>query len=163
MENKKHVGPPKGVIPKNIKMIAGWNKGKRMSKEWKQKLREAKLKNPVRYWKGKHTTRGKNHWNWQGGKTSEREKLRKSTEYKLWRKSVFERDNYTCKFCGERGGKLEADHIKPWALFPELRFAIDNGRTLCKSCHRKTDTYLMCLGCNQYGHKHNEIVEGWEK
>jgi 5-methylcytosine-specific restriction endonuclease McrA len=140
----------KGVMPKNIGMIAGWNRGKKMSKEWRKKLSEAKLRNPVRYWKGKHTTSGKDHYNWQGGKTTEREKLRKSIEYKLWRTSVFRRDKYTCVFCGQVGGKLEADHIKPWCDYPELRFAIDNGRTLCVECHRKTDTYLMITGRNQY-------------
>jgi len=60
-----------------------------------------------------------------------------SFEYKLWRTAVFERDKYTCVWCGHKG-YVEADHIKPFALFPELRFAIDNGRTLCRPCHVTT-------------------------
>ncbi len=60
----------------------------------------------------------------------------------MWRTKVFERDLYTCQNCGEVGGRLEAHHIKPWSLFSELRFAIDNGRTLCKDCHKQTESYL---------------------
>jgi len=84
---------------------------------------------------------GDKHWNWKGGITSENHKLRTSAEYKLWRNAVYERDNYTCIWCGNRGCRLEADHIKPWCDYPALRFAIDNGRTLCKECHKKTDNY----------------------
>ena len=78
------------------------------------------------------------------GKTSLFKKIRKSFKYKQWRKSVFERDNYTCQDCGRRGGELNADHIKPFALFPELRFDLDNGRTLCIDCHKKTGTWGRC-------------------
>jgi 5-methylcytosine-specific restriction endonuclease McrA len=64
--------------------------------------------------------------------------LRYSKEADDWRTSVFKRDDYTCQLCGIRGTYLEADHIKPWAYFPELRFELSNGRTLCKTCHNKT-------------------------
>lgn len=79
---------------------------------------------------------GNKHWNWKGGVTPINHAIRNSFEYKLWRTAVFERDDYTCIECGEIG-YVEADHIKPFAHYPELRFAIDNGRTLCKSCHKK--------------------------
>lgn len=85
--------------------------------------------------------RGPAHPNWKGGLTTENAKIRNSRAYKRWRKSVFERDKYTCVWCGQVGGSLEADHIKPFALHPELRLAISNGRTLCVPCHKKTDTY----------------------
>lgn len=78
---------------------------------------------------------------WKGGISTENELVRHSIEYKLWRESVFKRDDYTCQSCRIRGGTLNADHIKPFSLFPELRTAIDNGRTLCVPCHKKTATY----------------------
>lgn len=62
---------------------------------------------------------------------------RSSKDYKLWRLSVYERDNYTCQECGERGGKLNAHHIKSWRKHPDLRFSVSNGLTLCENCHKK--------------------------
>ncbi|MDZ4228266.1 MAG: HNH endonuclease [Candidatus Levybacteria bacterium] len=85
--------------------------------------------------------KGEKSYFWLGGIAPENKIIRRSIEYRLWRESVFARDNFTCQECKVRGNKLHADHIKPFALFPELRFAIDNGRTLCVGCHRKTDTY----------------------
>lgn len=83
---------------------------------------------------------------WKGGITPINHLIRTSREYKLWRTAVFQRDKYTCVWCGIKGGNgetvvLNADHIKPFYLYPELRFAIDNGRTLCIDCHKTTDTY----------------------
>lgn len=78
---------------------------------------------------------------WMGGKVEENRLARNRREYRIWRTAVYERDNYTCQECGERGKKLQADHIKPFAHYKELRYELSNGRTLCVACHRKTDTY----------------------
>ena len=89
--------------------------------------------------KGKYI--GNKHPNWKGGITPMHQKVRNSPEYANWRTSVFKRDNYTCQECGATKVYLNADHIKPFSLFPELRLSVENGRTLCVKCHRKTDTY----------------------
>lgn len=63
---------------------------------------------------------------------------RYSAKASEWRSQVFDRDNYTCQGCGQHGGYLEADHVMPWAYYPEMRYDILNGRTLCRKCHDKT-------------------------
>lgn len=86
----------------------------------------------------------KSHF-WKGGVSKENYRLRRIAKYRNWRKKVFERDNFTCQKCKKRGGKLQADHIKQFAFHPELRFELSNGRTLCVSCHKQTDTYAKNL------------------
>lgn len=142
--------------PRSIKCrkCASFQKGigKKLSEEHKMKIREAtkitwsslELRQ-----RNSEIQKGEKHWNWRGGKTSPNEMVRKSLHYRLWREAVLKRDNYTCQGegCGAQSVPgafvlMHADHIKPFALFPELRFAIDNGRTLCVPCHKQTPTYL---------------------
>ena len=109
-----------------------WKRTKPRSPEYRLNISKSKI--------------GEKHWNWKGGITKERVRVWHSEEYKQWRTMVFERDNYTCQECGIKSGNgkrvvLNADHIKPWSLYPELRYNINNGRTLCRECHIKTPTY----------------------
>lgn len=83
---------------------------------------------------------GEKHYNWKGGITPLNEKLRKSKRYSDWRVAVFIRDGRKCVWCGSTKN-IEADHIKPFSTYPEFRFDINNGRTLCHECHLMTDTY----------------------
>ena len=142
----------KGLVPWNKGkkgLQVGWNKGKKglvkMSLETRKKMSLTR-KGRISYWLGKkHTyeyrkkmseaTKGEKGNNWQGGITPINEAIRKSFEYEEWRKLCMDRDLYTCQNCEQIGGKLHVDHIKPFALFPELRFEVSNGRTLCEECH----------------------------
>jgi predicted restriction endonuclease len=60
--------------------------------------------------------------------------------YKKWRNAVFTRDNFRCQECGSKEN-LEAHHIKPFSVAPELMYIVENGLTLCHECHMKTDSY----------------------
>ena len=69
-------------------------------------------------------------------------------EYAEWRLNVWKRDNFTCQICNKTANELKkdkikicADHIKPFCNYPELRYEISNGRTLCIPCHKRTVTY----------------------
>lgn len=61
-------------------------------------------------------------------------------EDRQWREAVLRRDGYACVSCTSTE-QLEVDHIKPFCLYPEFRFHVENGQTLCHSCHAKTATY----------------------
>lgn len=93
-------------------------------------------------WKGDSNPRhlnplnGEDNGNWQGGITSENQRIRSTDEYKNWRISVFSKDNYICQCCGDsKGNNLESHHIENFSSNEDLRFNVDNGITLCKNCH----------------------------
>lgn len=79
---------------------------------------------------------------------------RKWPEYRDWRFAVFKRDNFTCQCCGDhnyegRHGSicLEAHHLYNYADNKDKVFDLNNGITLCKSCHIKFHS--------QFGKKNN--------
>lgn len=79
---------------------------------------------------------GDKHWNWKGG-ISKKDKNERTKFLKYVAPKILQRDNYICSICNIRGGILHVDHIKRWSAFPELRFNLNNCRTLCRSCHYK--------------------------
>ena len=80
---------------------------------------------------------GEKHWNWKGGISEKNHLLRNTPKYKEWHDAVFRRDNWTCQKCGYKGKIINAHHIKSWSDFPELRYDVNNGITLCDKCHKK--------------------------
>jgi hypothetical protein len=147
-----HMGHAPIISKEVYKIIAAKNTGKKRTEENKAKLRITRARQimaprtPEYRRKMSEARKGDKWYTWKGGITKINLAARNGVEYKLWREAVFARDNWTCIHCGIRSCKgvqaiLHADHIKPFAYYPELRFDINNGRTLCKPCHLKTDTY----------------------
>lgn len=66
-------------------------------------------------------------------------KIYTTKKYIEWRDKVFKRDRYKCQFpaCGKVGGHIQAHHIKPKYKYTEEIFDVENGITLCWTCHNK--------------------------
>ncbi len=135
-------GKKTGIVPTCGFKSGGtpWNKGtKGLQVAWNKGIHQ-------------HQTVGEKNAAWKGGITPLVQKIRHSFLYRQWRSDVFKRDNYTCQECGIRGGWLEAHHIKTFSTIIEEygikttqeAFAnaelwdINNGLTLCQSCHNET-------------------------
>lgn len=82
---------------------------------------------------------GEENPNYNPNKTDEeRESQRHIKGYEEWRDSVYTRDNFTCKCCGDnKGGNLNAHHLNSYSWYKEGRTDVENGITLCDSCHKE--------------------------
>lgn len=70
--------------------------------------------------------------------------------YQDWvivRSGVFERDNYTCRYCGAHGVKLECDHVMP----------VSRGGT-----NDRSNLVTACKPCNQTKGARTPEEMGWE-
>ena len=100
-------------------------------------------------WQAKYAI-GEFSYSWQGGISTINSRIRSLVKYRDWVKSVFNRDGYTCQYCGDsKGGNLNAHHKKSVSLIikeNDIKEMIDiirckdlwdikNGITLCKACH----------------------------
>jgi len=133
-QNKEHSEKMKGRIPWNKGLVGVQDQIKRSGK------------NHPMY--GKF---GSESANWRGGLTPLNILVRESEKYSTWRTSVYKRDDYICQECFQEGYELEAHHIEKFshimrknniktfegALSSEKLWDIDNGKTLCKKCHKK--------------------------
>ena len=84
---------------------------------------------------------------WTSGKKGaytckRRSESKQSAKCKEWTKKVKERDGFKCIFC-ECEKTIHAHHIKPWKDYPELRFDMNNGISLCGSCHAKEEGFKL--------------------
>lgn len=55
--------------------------------------------------------------------------------YIRWAQDVKKRDHYTCYICGRKGVALHSHHLNAWADYPEQRYDVSNGVTLCTFHH----------------------------
>ncbi len=108
-----------------------WNKGLRWPKEVREKVSFNR--------KGKCI--GEENPRWVYDRTMLKvygndNKDRRSPRYGDWRKQVYKRDNFKCKMQNaDCNGRIIAHHILGYKSYPELRYEINNGITLCQAHH----------------------------
>lgn len=114
--------------------------GRKVSEETRQRMSEAKIGYmPVNVFQA-----GERHPMFKADRSSVNPRW--SKEYYVWRAAVFKRDGHACVKCGATRSSdvlLDADHIKPFATNQNKRFDVNNGRVLCRPCHRKEPTWGM--------------------
>ena len=137
----------KGKSPANIDLLISLNKTPKRREQLSNRMKGKPAWNKgikCPQWAGKNSS------SWKGGLTS-LDRLERVRFGRTVQKEVFIRDNYTCQLCGIRGQDMQVDHIQTWKDCVELRFSMDNCRTLCAKCHYKIT----------FGHPMPEHIKAW--
>ena len=128
----------KGLKPPVLWGNKNWL-GKHRSEKTKEKIRE-KMRGRIisAETRAKMGFKKENHWHWKEDRTQlqTNEKKHLDCQYREWMFAVKNRDNWKCKINNSAcNGRLEAHHILDWKNYPELRYEINNGITLCHAHH----------------------------
>jgi hypothetical protein len=128
-------------ISKSLKGKPGHMLGKSHKPETKEKIKKSNLGKKrsittINKIKEKRKLQiGEKCPGWKGGITPFIVKARNNQDYFNWRKTIFERDNFTCQICKIKGKFLHGHHIVGVYERFDLIYEVDNGITLCKDCH----------------------------
>jgi len=150
VEHRKKIGETlkrkvaNGLKPNTTGIVDYWLGKKRTFKNPEERAKKISLKMTGR--KLSLETRAKmgfkkeRHWQWKEDrtllKTAGGSEERRSSRYKNWRREVCNRDNWKCKINNsDCNGRLEVHHILGFTEYPELKYNINNGITLCHFHH----------------------------
>ena len=136
-----HKNLPQKEKDKIRKKISETLKRKYKSGEFKPVMNEKfwrnkKKRDKERTGKPDYTLRGKKNPNYTTGRT-----VGYNNDYKIWREAVLKRDNYVCQHCGKKTKNVH--HIIPISKDKNLMHNINNGITLCQSCHVKVHKFWL--------------------
>ena len=133
--------------------------GTKLSESHKEALRQGRLSTPhspetklkmslMKKGKPVPWATGKNHWRWIADRTQIKtgDRFLNDPLQKGWRKAVKDRDSWSCRIADNNcDGRLEAHHILTWKEYPELRYEINNGITLCQFHHPRAKVDVINL------------------
>lgn len=108
------------------------------------------------YWEGR---KGEFAANWKGGHNRQSFRIGRASRAEFNREIkevILKRDNYECQICDSKEN-LQVDHIQSWAEYVELRFSVDNCRTLCMNCHYKITNGKDLDKDKVWGHNYKDI------
>ena len=114
-----------------------WNKGtKDVVKAWNKGTKGLCKPNSGSFQKGQNAGELSPFWIRDRTKIKMSDRYKEDANYKVWRKEVYKRDRWKCRIANsDCKGRIEAHHILNWVHYPELRYIINNGITLCHAHH----------------------------
>lgn len=166
--SKTHSEETKRKISEAKKGKPSWNKGLRVKETHPQmgfqkenqlwdnpktqatQFKDGQRPSPETEFK-KGQNKGEKNFNWlvDRGKLTQRHghaAYNADASYREWMLSVKRRDGWKCRIGNQDcKGPLEAHHILSWRDYPELRYKLNNGISLCHAHHPRVRSEEMRL------------------